>query len=66
MKMECMLQAWHQYPGYINVLLRKIVKQYIIHVQRYNRENSELDIQEIVTPKLWCRHMSYTIKLTEW
>jgi len=37
---------------------------YIVH--RYDRQNSEFEVQEIPTPQLCRRPMSYKVKLNEW
>jgi len=35
-------------------------------MQRYDRQNSEFEVQEIPTPQLRRQPMSYKVKLNEW
>ena len=66
-KIECMLQAGHQYPEDITALLRKNEQQLAMcHVQSYNRQNSEFDVQELSTAQLRRLPMSYTVRLNDW
>ncbi|XP_047162577.1 uncharacterized protein LOC124832419 [Vigna umbellata] len=51
LKANYMLQASHQFPEQIADIIRKNQQQSAFcHVHRYNRKNSEFDIQEISTP----------------
>jgi len=62
-----MLRVGHLYPEDITSLLRKNEQQSSMYiVQRYDRPNSEFDVQEIPTPQLRHRPMSYRVKLNEW
>ena len=54
-KTGCMLWVDHQYP-------KDII---MCHVQRYNRQNSKFDVQELPTPQLRRLPMSYTVRLND-
>jgi len=48
-----MLAGGHQFSKNIIALLRKNQQQYpMCHVQRFNQENLEFDVQEAVSPHL--------------
>jgi len=65
-KIECMLRASHQYPEDITALLRKNEQQSAMcHVQSYNRQNPEFDVQELSTAQLQCLPMPYTVRLND-
>ena len=67
MRTDSMLRAGHQYLKDITNLLQKNQQaSTFCHVEHYNRQNSEFDVQGIPTPQLRGRPMSYTIKLNEW
>lgn len=68
LKANYMLQAGHQFPEEIAYIIRKNQQQsaYCL-VQRYNRENSEFEVQEISTPHQYRPHpVSYKVRLNEW
>jgi len=51
----------------MTALLRKNEQQSAMCiVQRYDRQNLEFNVQEIPTPQLHRRPMSYKVKLNEW
>jgi len=67
MMTDSMLRPGHQYPEDITNLLQKNQQaSAFCHVERYNRKNSEFDVQEITTAQLYGRPMSYIVKLNEW
>ncbi|XP_052736606.1 uncharacterized protein LOC108328482 [Vigna angularis] len=68
LKANSMIQAGHQYPEQIADIIRKNQQQYAYcHVHRYNRENSEFDVQEISTPHHYRPvPLSYKVSLNEW
>ncbi|XP_068498053.1 uncharacterized protein [Phaseolus vulgaris] len=60
-KMQCMLRAEHEFPDDIVALLRKNEAQSAMcHVQRYDRENSVFDVQDMLT----IEHQRYPITFT--
>jgi len=62
-----MLRVGHVYPEEITTLLRKEYQQSTMcHVERYNRKNVKFNVQEILTPQLRHRPMSYIVKPNEW
>ncbi|XP_014503102.1 uncharacterized protein LOC106763420 [Vigna radiata var. radiata] len=67
LKTQYMLQAGHQFPEEIADIIRKNQQQSAYcHVHRYNRENSEFDVQEISTPHQYRPHpISYKVRLNE-
>jgi len=47
-----MLWAGHIYPEDITIILPKNEQQYVMcHVQRYDPQNSEFDVNEMATPQ---------------
>jgi len=49
-KADCMLRAGHIYPEDITAILRKNEQQSVMcHVERYDSQNSEFDVKEMVT-----------------
>jgi len=66
-KIQCMLQAEHQFPEDIVALLRKNETQSAMcHVQRYGRENSDFDVEDMLITELRHYLTTYTVKLNEW
>ena len=66
-KAKCMLRAGHLYSEDITAQLYKNEQQSAMYiVQRCDRQNSEFEVQEIPTPQLFRRPMSYKVKLNEW
>ncbi|XP_047176992.1 uncharacterized protein LOC124844152, partial [Vigna umbellata] len=62
LKANYMLQEGHQFPEQIADIIRKNQHQSAFcHVHRYNRENSEFDVQEISTPHHY-RHVPLSYK----
>jgi len=62
-----MLRAKHQFLEDIVVLLRKNEAQSAMyHVQRYDRENSVFDVEDMLITELRYYPTTYTVKLNEW
>nr|XP_007157938.1 hypothetical protein PHAVU_002G110700g [Phaseolus vulgaris]ESW29932.1 hypothetical protein PHAVU_002G110700g [Phaseolus vulgaris] len=66
-KIQCMLRVEHKFPEDIVALPRKNEAQSAMcHVQRYDRENSIFDVEDMLTIEHRLYPMTYTVKLNEW
>jgi len=68
LKADSMLRAGHQYPEDVTTLLQQNQqKSAYCHVQRYDRDNSEFEVQEISSPHHYRpKPISFTIRLNDW
>jgi len=68
LKADSMLRAGHQYPEDVTALQQQNhQKSAYCHVQRYDRDNSEFEVQEISSPHQYrSKPISFTIRLNDW
>jgi len=68
LKADSMLRAGHQYLEDVTALLQQNhQKSAYCHVQCYDRDNSEFEVQEISTPhQYWPKLISFTVILNDW
>jgi len=67
LKADSMLRANHQYPEDVTALLQQNQqKSAYCHVQRYDRDNSEFEVQEILSPHHYQpKSISFTVRLND-